>query len=350
MKILHIIHALQKAAGTSFFCVELCQHLKASGNDVLIVCQGADEYPSKSVIVSKIGDFKEIQFVPDVVHIHGLWDFFMHQAMLWCREKHFPYIISLHGCLMPYALSCSVWKKRLALYLYLKFDLKNARRLHVTSALEKATADQQGLGVESVIVPLGCDIPVLSDKKGRRVRMALFLSRISPEKGLFNLLRAWDMVDTAGWQLVIAGPDWRGHLSEVSAFVKERGMENVRFVGPAYAKDKEMLYREADFFVLPSLTENFSAVVAEAMSYGLPVVTTKGTPWAELETERCGWWVDLGVDPMQRVLDVVLNLTDGKREDMGKRGRTLIEREYSWQIVANKMQSVYAKSLDAIHG
>ncbi|GAT63257.1 glycosyltransferase [Paludibacter jiangxiensis] len=49
-----------------------------------------------------------------------------------------------------------------------------------------------------------------------------------------------------------------------------------------------MLYHDADLFVLPTYSENFGIVIAEALATGLPVITTTGTPWQELETNRCG--------------------------------------------------------------
>ncbi|MDD2599381.1 MAG: glycosyltransferase [Kiritimatiellae bacterium] len=341
MKILHIIHALQKSAGTSLFCVELCRHLRASGHDVLIVCQGVVEYECGEVAVKVISACDQITYEPDIVHIHGLWDYFMHQSMKWCQEHNYPYAISLHGCLMPHALSRSYWKKKLALSFYLKSDLKNAKLLHVTSELEKKECDKLRLGPESVIVPIGCDLPIITKQSKSEPRSVLFLSRISPEKGLFNLLHAWEKIDTNGWQLVIAGPDWRGHLSDVRALVVSRGIKNISFPGPVYGEEKDALYKKATLFIMPSFTENFSAVVAEALSYALPVITTKGTPWFELPLEGCGWWVDFNVNGVRDALDEAMHLSNSELAAMGIKGRTLVEREYSWSVVKDDILSMY---------
>src|SRR4030095_16360119 len=96
-----------------------------------------------------------------------------------------------------------------------------------------------------------------------------------------------------------------------------------------------------NLFVLPSHSENFGMVVAEALACGLPVITTKGTPWEVVGRERCGWWVDVGVEPLAHALRTAVALDDAERSEMGSRGRRLVEREYTWPAAAKKMASVY---------
>ena len=89
------------------------------------------------------------------------------------------------------------------------------------------------------------------------------------------------------------------HLSVVQQKIVELGLEDqVEVVGPLFGEAKDAAYRDADLFVLPSYSENFGIVVAEALSYGVPVLTTTGCPWQELQTHNCGWWVE----PTPRVL------------------------------------------------
>jgi glycosyltransferase involved in cell wall biosynthesis len=106
-------------------------------------------------------------------------------------------------------------------------------------------------------------------------------------------------------------------------------------------QQKWELYRRADLFILPSHSENFGMVVAEALACGLPVITTKGTPWEALTQHRCGWWVDVGVEPLADALRAAMALDDAERCEMGSRGRRLVEHEYTWSIVAKQMVSVY---------
>ena len=162
-----------------------------------------------------------------------------------------------------------------------------------------------------------------------------------PVKGLFNLVRAWAQLNPAGWRLCIAGPDEAGHLQEVLALVKELGIQRgVNYVGPVDGAAKSALYNSADVFVLPTFTENFGVVVAEALAHGLPVITTRGAPWADLNAYGCGWWVDIGVDPLVQALREAMALSDDQRRAMGALGRVYVRR-YDWDDIAQQTMDVY---------
>ncbi|MEZ5591148.1 MAG: glycosyltransferase [Gammaproteobacteria bacterium] len=58
------------------------------------------------------------------------------------------------------------------------------------------------------------------------------------------------------------------------------------------------MLESADLFVLPSFSENFGVVIAEALAHGVPVITTRGTPWKGLLQHGCGWWSRGSRQPM----------------------------------------------------
>ena len=94
-------------------------------------------------------------------------------------------------------------------------------------------------------------------------------------------------------------------------------------------------------FVLPSYSENFGIVVAEALGYGLPVLTTTGCPWEELETQGCGWWVDPTQNGIEKGLAAALSVQDLEQQAMGLRGRQLVKEKYQWPGIAERMQQFY---------
>src|SRR5581483_5262216 len=100
---------------------------------------------------------------------------------------------------------------------------------------------------------------------------ALFLSRISWKKGLDRLITAWASIPHV--ELIIAGNDEENYLPALRQLAETHGVaDRVRFVGPVSDTDKWALYENAAVFVLPSYSENFGNVVAEAMAVGCPVV------------------------------------------------------------------------------
>ena len=198
------------------------------------------------------------------------------------------------------------------------------------------------------MIPNGVEVPPQTEKENfastgaDRMRSVVFLSRLHPKKGLLNLVKAWAQVQPADWRVTIAGPDEDGHRADVTAAIHAAGLdEEFTFTGPIQGKAKWDLLRQADLFVLPTFSENFGIVIAEALACGVPVITTKAAPWTELMSQQCGWWVDVGVEPLANALRSATALPDSDRREMGLRGRCLVEQRYSWARIATEMRSVY---------
>jgi glycosyltransferase involved in cell wall biosynthesis len=170
----------------------------------------------------------------------------------------------------------------------------------------------------------------------------LFLSRLTPKKGLDILLRVWHQLRPQGWRLVVAGPDEGGYGAALARAggTPELG-RGIEFVGPAWGEEKWRLYRDADVFVLPSHSENFGVVVAEALASGVPAITTRETPWQAIEEKRCGWWIEVGDAPLAGALREAMALPDHARREMGTRGRRFVEEEYAPAGVAARMIELY---------
>ena len=56
---------------------------------------------------------------------------------------------------------------------------------------------------------------------------------------------------------------------------------------------------------------------------------------------RCGWWVDIGVEPLAEALREAMDLTDEERQVLGQNGRKLVEQKYQWCSVAKQMIGIY---------
>lgn len=280
---------------------------------------------------------------PSLVHNHGLWMPSHHAAAQTARRFGVPLVISIRGMLTVWALDQKRFKKRLAWNLYQEQDLRSARLLHATSEEEVEDIRRAGLRQPVVVLPNGVDIPERErEVSAGAVRRALFLSRLHPKKGLLNLVQAWAQVRPEGWELVLAGPDADSHRAEVERAVRELGVESTtRFLGPVEDEDKWVLYRQSDLFVLPTFSENFGIVVAEALAAGLPAVTTTGAPWSVLSERQCGWWIDVGVEPLTAALREATALTDETRHAMGCRGRSYVEEALSWKRIAEEMAAAY---------
>ncbi|MBF7730499.1 glycosyltransferase [Pseudomonas sp. N040] len=281
---------------------------------------------------------------PSLIHSHGLWLPVNHWASRAARQLGIPLIIHPRGMLEPWAINHKSWKKKLAMAVFQRRDLDSAAVLMATSEDEYQNFRSLGLELPVAVIPNGIQlhIPAATEAKPPvRVRKALFLSRVHQKKGLLNLVQAWATLQPQGWRLQIAGPDEGGHLAEVMAAARKAGIETaIDYLGEVDGAEKAAIYHAADLFVLPTFSENFGVVVAEALAHGLPVITTQGAPWAELVTHGCGWWVAIGVEPLEVALRQALALSDEQRVAMGERGKAYVQR-YDWVDIAQQTAAVY---------
>lgn len=285
--------------------------------------------------------------LPALVHVHGIWHLVDHWGTQFACKHGIRLIIQPRGMLEPQALEYKAWKKRVAMLLFQRRDLESAKLMIATSSREYENIRKFGFRNPIAVIPNGVGLVTptvengLTERYYQKGRTVLFLSRIHPKKGLANLVRAWSQIQPMGWRLCIAGPDERGHFAEVNALARELGVAtSLDYVGEVDGLSKSALYNSADVFVLPTFSENFGVVVAEALAHGLPVITTKGAPWGDLPIYGCGWWVDIGVEPLVAALREAMALSDEERRAMGTRGRDYVRR-YNWGDIARQMAEVY---------
>ena len=367
MRVLQVVKGLRKTSGVATFVRELSDSLFTDGVDVAIgMC-----HPDTDNWLPPLGKEPVVALATaltedwDVIHVHGLWDREIRIAAKVAIKKGIPLVWSPHGMLAPWALKYRWWKKCVPWHLYLKNMLRNATVFHATATTEADWIKAAGFDNAVEIVPLGTHLPDLpqtaTNSTGSRMRRLLFVGRIHPVKGLENLIRAWAMCNTQGWELRIVGPDaggYEGHLKDIA--VELGCKEDVIFPGPKLGDELTREYLECDCLILPSFSENFGGVVVDAMAAGKPVIASKATPWSELEgrdavsssraskgSQRCGWWVENDPASLATAVSTMMALSDNERKSIGVNGRMLVSNKYTWPAVAQQMAQVYDKLIKA---
>jgi glycosyltransferase involved in cell wall biosynthesis len=291
----------------------------------------------------------------DLIHNHGLWMFPNFYARQAATRACIPLVLSPRGMLEQWSLRRSRTKKFVVWHLFERANLAAAALLHATSDAEASALRKLGLHQPIAVIPNGVDISASDSLPGRDLlerkypelahhRWLLFLSRIHPKKGVAELLAAWREVASRfpDWQLILAGPDLDGY--GVTARKQASGLgisERVTFTGMLAGPEKESAFANSEVFVLPTHSENFGIAVAEALAFGLPAITTKGAPWHDLETYRCGWWIDLNHSVLVHCIATAMNLPPEELREIGQRGRALMEEKYSWKRVGEQMKRSY---------
>ncbi len=372
--ILHVLPSIAREYGGPAVSVRrLAEEMsRMSGSKVEVIARRtrgaeaalADWQVCRPVLVPTVGP-ERIGYAPQmlrrlretragIIHLHGLWQFQAWAAYRVARATRTPLFVSPRGALEPWALQQGRVQKAVANLFFQRAMLNRAACVVTTSDQEAENVRSAGVRAPVAVVPNGLDVPSLAALKEARVqpgkgRTALFLSRIAPKKGLLELLRAWREVSPKGWTLRIVGPSDRGYAEVVERAIRELGLKgNVVLLGPAWGREKLREFASADLFVLPSFSENFGMAIAEALACGLPVITTRATPWADIERENAGWWIETGAEPLRWALAEATLLPPPELALRGRRGRALVERRYGWPQVAAAMLDVYRKALPSL--
>ena len=311
----------------------------------------------------------------DIIHSNGLWmmpNIYPEWAI---RGTKCKLVVQPHGTLSRWAMKRSWWKKLPLWWLWQKRVLDKAELLVATC--EKEYREIRALGYKQpiAIIPIGLEVPVAAPqfnvkssqfavgdnvlgtlnsayapvarpseilRTTTRLKRIVFFGRVHKVKAVDHLVKAWGALqaDLPDWELVIAGPDC-GAKAELDAIIAEGNIPRVRFTGEINGQAKYDFLTDADIYVLPSHTENFGVTVAEALACGTPSIASQGTPWEGLETEQCGKWVPIGVEPLITALRELTSLSDEERAAMGQRGIEWIRHDFSWEGIGAKMKAAY---------
>ena len=292
---------------------------------------------------------------PKVVHLHGIWTGLSRVALKWHERRSTPVVVAAQGALEPWALRKSHWKKKLALVGYESKNLHGASCLQACGEQEIASFREFGLRNPIALIPNGVAESWMKDPGDptafrRRhsipdgTRIMLFVSRITPKKGLPMAIEALHGLryQFQGWQFVIAGINEFEHQHEIQELTRRLGLEDIiRFIGPVHGDDKRNAFAAAELFLLPTYSEGNPLVVLEALGARVPVITTKGAPWRDLIRYGCGWWTDISTEAIGTALADALGMPASELAALGHRGFDLVNREYNWSEIARKTIRLY---------
>lgn len=290
----------------------------------------------------------------DLILIHAVWGDPGRMAAAASRRTGTPYICYTHGTFEPWAWRHRYWKKKIYWELIEKRILREAAGIVVCN--EGETAQLRALGVRTPIrrIPWGVDLPD-PDRTPPRERLReffpalgagpfmLFLSRLHPKKGLDLLIPAFAALtrDFPDWSLVLAGPDEGGYRAVLERLVRDLGLiDRVVFTGLVTGEAKAALLGHAGLFVLPSYSEGFPVVVAEALGYRLPMVITETCYVPEVEREGAGLVVKPLRESLAAALEIMLRDAERRRRCSAQALR-LARKHFTWEAVAHKSLDFY---------
>ncbi|SPJ23043.1 glycosyltransferase [Palleronia abyssalis] len=281
----------------------------------------------------------------DIVHLTGPYDFAVLPTLLLARIMRKPVVWSPRGGFQ----ATSQWKNAPKRRIKQAFErvagtIRPGRTvLHVTAEVEAETSRPNLGTLEAAVIPNAIDVP--ADTPARdwqpdgKLRLG-FLSRVHPKKGLDLLIEAMTGLPDHV-TLDIYGDGDATYLAQLRDRIAQSGLTGrIAFHGLVDGERKSAAFRNCDLFVLPTYSENFGIVVAEALAHGTPVVVTKGAPWQGIEDARCGHWTDITSDGLREAIAAC----DGEDlQAMGQRGRAWMLRDFSAQGTIERFDALYRK-------
>lgn len=358
MKILHYIPTLNRQdGGTSMYIQQLAAVLGQLTELHLVAHPSANELPIQGAQVHYLtlsynywrvrNEYLSIlqSVQPDVVHVNCCWHPYFAYAVIWARNAGYKVVLTPHGMLEPWIMQRNYWSRKLpSLLLYQRKAVRMANLLHATAEAERDHLKELQWNTHIEVIPNGIRIEDIQLKETWTLsRKILFLSRIHPKKGIDQLIRALSVLPDT-FSLEIAGEGEASFIQELKQLASDEGVAHrVKWLGGVYDTLKWTTIQEADIMVLPTHSENFGIVVAEALASGTPVITTHGTPWQSLNEEHCGWWIPYGAEPLRRALTEYASCTADQLREMGLNGRRLVEKNFSTQTIAKRFVEMYQR-------
>jgi len=295
----------------------------------------------------------------DLVHIHSLYLFPSTVAAYYSRRYGVPYVVKPHGSLDPYLFRRHRGRKWIYEQLFEWRNLNRAAAIHFTTVEERDLTRPLHLKAPSLVVPVGLDLrefdtappygafrAAYPHTQGKKI--LLFLGRLNFKKGLDLLIEAYSEIarQRDDVHLMLVGPDDDGYGERIRRWLRTQGvLGRATFTGMLSGPERLAAFRDADVFVLPSYTENFGIAVVEAMASRVPVViSNKVNIWHTVAEAEAGLVVDCNARQLRQAL---LMLIDDPvlRNEIGARGRRLVEDMFTAKAVAERMIHGYRQVL-----
>lgn len=385
--VLHVMHAYYPATvygGIVTWARDVCEQQAASGLRVSVVCmssfagappptemrpldtwleRGAGlrvkyyrETVSDRISVTMLRGLRDDIAEADVVHVHGIFYAFFPVALRIARRLNKTAVVSVHGMLSDWQLAQNGLAKRVFLAACVRPFARDVQ-WHATCEPEEADVTTLFPDARVQMVPNGVHVATIAAaapearRTDLRTRYApalpaegpvvVALCRLHRKKGLDLLIRAAAELREGSYPdlaVLIAG-DEDGDGDRLRDLSASLGLEQaVRFVGQLDGEDKWGLLRGADVFAMPSHDENFGIAYAEALACGTPVVASVHTPWAVVEEDGSGHWIDLDVD---HVAAAIADLLEADADVLGERSLRTAYR-FDWGVITPRIIELYA--------
>ena len=302
----------------------------------------------------------------DLGHIQSLWSFSSYYLADWSLKYKKPLLLSSNGYLTGWAMNNSHFKKTIAMNLGFHKIFTQASCIQVNSIKEIEGIRNLGIKVPIAVIKNGVSLPDLIDCKtppwayrpeAREKKILLYLGRIDKKKGLDILLQAWMKVVKDGlaedWHLVVVGFRWDKNIFEHDCrkYISDNNLEHVVSIfGGMFGSDMNACYANCNAFILPSFSEGNAIAVLHAWAHSKPVLITDECNFQGEALDSCGIKTEPNIHSVFCGIVKTIKLESESLDEFGRAGRTFVEQNHSWDLIAKDYIRLYQWMLDPTPG
>lgn len=216
---------------------------------------------------------------------------------------------------------------------------------------------QETYNKESFFIPTGVELPDFRQYSEddflnlglRKDEYYLFIARIVEEKGLHYLIDAYKKVNTQK-KLVIVGKMEKNNPYHQKLWNMAQEDNRVVFLGEAFGERKDMLFRGAFSFCLPSEIEGMSIALLEAMSYRKLCIVSDIPENKDVAQGKAIFFESKNIDDLQRAIENVESASKEKLDQYRENAMKYVMDCHQFGMVANQMEKLYFNILEKGNG
>jgi glycosyltransferase involved in cell wall biosynthesis len=390
MKVLVIHNSYQQPGGEDVVFAQECQLLRSYGHEVRTYQRSNDEIEGMSSlqrlmlakdIISAEGSKRHIRELlraerPDVVHVHNTFMMISPSVYEACQEMRVPVIQTLHN----FRLLCPAWSlfrdghvceecPTSGLWRSVWHGCyRNSRVLtaNVALMLQVHRVGQTWNTLVDTYVALtefardkfiGGGLPsdrlrvkpnfVYPDPGERECPgdYAIFVGRLSPEKGVTTLLAAWEFLKATVPLVIVGEGPLRASLEDAC---RKKNLSQVRFAGRLTMEQTRNAIRQGAFLIAPSLWyEGFPMIICEAFACGTPVLCSRLGAMQEIVSDQCTGlhFIPGEAQDLACKIEWAWNNRD-RMVDMGRSARQAYETRYTAEKNYDILMQIYADTMN----
>lgn len=302
--------------------------------------------PNNKEFRKRISDVK-----PDVVVFHGNYELKYYQFAYSLVKFRIPYFIVPHGGTSKYNLKKKRFLKTIVNFLFTQRFISNASGLFFLNKNERDNSIFLDKIKNVFIVPNGINLIEFdhSIKTKDKIVHFIFLSRIDiKNKGLDILLKAVENLQhhhpDVNFDFHFYGGRYSPTIIETFKIMIKDTDANVFYHGEVIGQEKDEAYKNANIYVLPSLSEGMPLTVLEALSYGCPCLISLQTNMGELiNKNNAGWITLLDVESIESTLYKAYQDYQSDRVGYTERSINAV-KPYNWSDIAKISIECYNKA------